>query len=700
MTTVDDVPSDKKKVLKVDRSAAAIAMADLRRAARVKTGPGPREMLELRQRVLERTGGSIEEDISGESRQIMRKAEDFQQSCAGDQRFASESNSSVVQLQRALWYVDSLMRGTTIDKIRNVQDQRVEAAKKRLASCIRAVEHYGVQRPLVMRANWVLSRFQKWGDNYRKERREKRIEKLQTIIPDDWMKKSITRNYKVIEKDVERNSEVTNALSNLSQLIKTNKEDGSDRSSDLSSDSDSDSDSDLDIDKYANEEQKKKLNIYANDGNTMSKEAQSTVDAIVMRRAARKKFEKKQRKQKRKQKLTTLRTAESLAKIEHHAIKISRRLHRSMAHVVARPVTPEERWTADMYEEYEEYDRTVNINRYGGGHDFNTTFNDTDNDTDNEHDDNEHDDKLLETDSQASEMSVSSTSTSDSIPIVKKTKIFSKDEMMAMRAETDFGEDVATFLDGSGLVKNTGPAARVKFVRMMKTSYLDIRTKRLKRTKRVIAIIKKIKQMLRRVLLMPTDDDVVQITNAAAKAAAAKAAKDEDPNTEDIDPDDIDALLEAQSVGVEVKREGDIDIFKRWAGRKIVELEPLLCAKKTSASSSSMNDDDGNEPNNSKWVCKVCMQTNDENALICMVCGRPPNAPATSWGLAKHRPRRTHPRFMHTFNQKIGKTIRQWEQQEQMKIIERKRSGRTITMSEELKEKFYLRSVNGGVLIP
>ena len=56
-------------------------------------------------------------------------------------------------------------------------------------------------------------------------------------------------------------------------------------------------------------------------------------------------------------------------------------------------------------------------------------------------------------------MSASSTSTSDSILIVKKTKIFSKDEMMAMRAETDFGEDVATFLDGSGLVKNTGPAA-------------------------------------------------------------------------------------------------------------------------------------------------------------------------------------------------------------------------------------------------
>ena len=50
----------------------------------------------------------------------------------------------------------------------------------------------------------------------------------------------------------------------------------------------------------------------------------------------------------------------------------------------------------------------------------------------------------------------------------QKHKIFSMDEILAMHAETDFGEDVATFLDGSGLVKNTGPAARTKFVRMMK----------------------------------------------------------------------------------------------------------------------------------------------------------------------------------------------------------------------------------------
>jgi hypothetical protein len=702
----------KVKIVKVDRSAAAIAMADLRRAARKTVGPGPRERNEMIARELERTGGAIEEHLSGENMILLKKAEDFGQSRAGDQRFASEANSAVVRLQRALWYVDGLMRGATIDKISTVQDQRVAAAKKRLAQCICELDNFGVQRVLLMRANWVLSKFQKWGIKHRRQRREKKIAKFKTIIPDDWMKKTIQRNYNTVETEVERDMQVDDALERLSKLRLTNDRESSSSTGDEDEDEDEDAEAEEDRDeRKERKKMSKKHDWFANDGHTLSDKAQSTADAIVVRRAARKKRERDRKRQKKKDRLATMRDVESLAKLEHHMVKKSRRLHRSMAHVVARPPTPEDRWDAGMYSDYEEYDRTLynpdNNELQHNLSDEDSFFDDSSSihihNKEKEEEEEEEEEEENNNDGLASTRSGASSNLSSSIPIVKKTKIFSQDEVLAMRAETDFGEDVATFLDGSGLVKNTGPAARVKFVRMMKTSYLDIRTKNLKRTKRVIGAIKKIKSMLRRVLLMPTDDDKVpgQPKLPDAVTAAAEAA------VNDIDPDDIDALLDAKSVGMDVKREADVDIFKRWAGKEVVKLEPLLFAAiegRVSVSTLNIRHDgnareDSND-SNGMWICKVCMQTNDENALVCVVCGRPPNAPATSWGLAKHRPRRTHPRFMYTWNQKTGQTIRQWEKEEQEKIRILERSGRKLTMTEELKEKFYLRADQGGVVKP
>ena len=714
-STISAGTKNTKVARKVDRSAAAMAMADLRRAARKKEGPGLRERNEIMAREIERTGGVIDEDLSGENTTLLAKAEDFGQSRAGDQLFASEANSAVVRLQRALWYVDSIMRGTSVDERSNVHAKRIKAAHTRLSTCIRSVEDFGVQRVLVMRANWVLSRFAKFGVAHSKVQRDKTIEKLKTIIPDDWMKKTIQRRYNPVEQEQERELQVESALSNLAQFKLLAPAEEQEVSSD---------------------EENAKLAKHNwlgdktyDDGNTMSEDAKKIQDTIILRRAQRKKQQRQKKEKKKRDQLTTLRAVEQIASIERVAIRRSRRLHRDMAHVVARPPSPEERWTEDMYEDYKEYDQTVRGGDGGNGGNGTGARNQERHDADellsenmiqilgivpsrSQNNENKEDEgKELETDSsshteRSQDAGSEASSQSEETVVVKKHKLFSRDELLAFRAETDFTEDVSRFLDGSGLVKNTGPAARVKFVRMMKTSYLDVRTSNLRRTKRVIKVIKKIKEMLRKVLLMPEDFDLLPGMPSRVLSGAADGGKKDDtlPDLADIDPDDIDALLDAKSQVYEEKREGDLDIFKRWAGRKIVELEPLLLAAEGRVSASKFSiggsDDEDNEEKESLWVCKVCMQMNNENALVCTVCGRPPNAKATSWGLAKHRPRRTHPRFMHTWNQKTGRTIRQWEKEEQDKMRERERSGRIPTVAEDLKEKFYLRAQEGAVVVP
>ena len=709
------------KILKVDRSAAAQAMNAIRRAARIKTGPGLRERLEIRARQLERTGGSIEEDLKGESANLLSKAQDFQQSRAGDQMFSSEANAVVVRLQRALWYVDVFMRGLATDARSAIQSQRITTAQTRLEEAIKEVESFGVQRQLVMRATWVLSRFQKWGQNNIKIRRDKNIEKLRTIIPDDWLKKTITRKYDQIEEKQERGIEVAVGLENLAKFKPARQDSVSSSSSSSEAESESASASEGEADAEGEGEETKAPNphqmpphLLQNDGFAMSEETATTVDTIVARRARRKEKEKdrnreiqretkrmmkkmkKERKRKRKEKkqqLATMREVDEMTTMHTISFRKSKSLHRSMSHVVARPPSPEERWEEGMYSDYEEYDK---VGRGEGGEggsgegkpeamatarsEFLVADGSDGNGTDN----------------------TSGNSDSDELPAVvaKKTKIFSMDEILAMHAETDFGEDVITFLDGSGLVKNTGPAARVKFVRMMKISYLDIRTKKLQRTKKIVHIIKKIKKMLRRILLMPTDEDLIVGDSDAANSGAQT---ENDANTE---PVDIDALLDAKEQKITVRREEDLDIFKRWAGKKVVALEPLLSEGmegRVGASSvhTEMDSKRGSSSGSSvQWVCKVCMQLNQENALVCLVCGRPPNAKAIGWGLAKHRPRRTHPRFMYTWNQKTGKTIRQWEKQEQEALDKREQSGRLPTMAEEMKEKFFVRTTTGGVVVP
>ena len=719
-------PPLKASQRKVDRSAAAQAMNAIRRAARKKTGPGLRERKELRARQLERTGGAIEQDISGESQQVLQKAQDFQQSRSGDQMFASEANSVVVRLQRALWYVDVLMRGVNTDKRENIQTKRIEKARLRLQAAIREVESFGVQRQLVMRANWVLGRFQKWGEDHRKTRRTKQIEKIRTIIPDDWLKKTITRTVQHVEVEHERTSQVDLGLQKLKQFQPMH---DSSSSEELESSS-----SENDEGEEGEEEGKTRSNFLLHDGFEMNEETASAVDTIVARRARRKDKEKeknreiqreqkkmmkkmkKQRKKKKKKKrqLCTMRNVDEVTVIQKNIRRKSKSLHRSMVHQYKflRPPSPEERWEEGMYSDYEEYDRR----RVPPIEEHNELEHHAPTSGNNEHtrpvDGSDSGDSNGTNDGDIHNGDTNEANTISRDKLLKerqKHKIFSMDEILAMHAETDFGEDVATFLDGSGLVKNTGPAARTKFVRMMKVSYLDVRMKKLQRTKRVIAIIKKLKDMLRRVLLMPGDDDVIPGNAFTSKVASAAAEEGDHP--EDIDPEDIDALLDAKGEKPTVLHEEDLDIFKRWAGKKVVAMEPLLSAEKTRATGMGKEEeDDGiyrfgqkNKRNHHAvtltWVCKVCMQINTENALVCMVCGRPPNAPAIGWGLAKHRPRRTHPRFMHTFNQKIGRTIRQWEKQEQDVMEKRKQSGRALTMTEDFKENFFLRR-KGGLAVP
>jgi len=55
---------------------------------------------------------------------------------------------------------------------------------------------------------------------------------------------------------------------------------------------------------------------------------------------------------------------------------------------------------------------------------------------------------------------------------------------------------------------------------------------------------------------------------------------------------------------------------------------------------------------------------------------------------------------MYTWNKKTGETIRKWEQDEREQREAQMQSGKPLTLSESLKESFFSRAKEGGVLIP
>ena len=706
---VDVYSKSERTKNRVDRSAATIALNALRRSARKNNGPGPRERNEIRARAVERFGGIVEEDLSGENQQILDKCEDFGQSRSGDKWFHSEANSAIVGLQRALWYCDAIMRGVSMDTRDEIQAERISAAAHRLRRAIKLVDNLGVQPSVVKRAQWLLHRFLRFSDDDRKVRRKKKLEKFRTIIPKNWLEKKITRKQAIVKKEVERALQIEDATKRLRIITAGSAASQTDTSTLL---------------KF---------------GENIDHNKHSTVDRILIRRQRRLEALKERP-------APTMRAVEALAQHSRANRRDARRLHRTIAHVVDRPLTPEERYSESVYSDYEEYGRNLKeveemerqVKEQNKRIEMEEAAriaqaevdplglkippgNPSDEGVGHSHTDDtatEIFDKHGDTSSQLSQDS-SEASFSETRRKKKMKTLMSEHELFAMRAETDFHEDVATFLEGHGLVKNTGPISRLKFTANMKMKYLDLRMKGLRRTKIVVAVIKKMKNLLYKVLNGTYEEDVLYGTAKVEQGLLGSRGGTGGGvgyTADDSSEPDLDQLLSVSSAKIgssaQDKRNGeaDLDIFKRWAGKRVVDLEPLLSdsmnARKNVASNYTEESTKGKkkkketQDSRAVWICRVCMKSNHENALVCVVCARPPDAAATKWGLAKHRPRRTHPRFMYTWNKKTGETIRKWEQEERKQKEARMRSGKPLTLSESLKESFFSRAKEGSVLIP
>ena len=695
---IQDEPLDpyakSKNARRVDRSAAAMALADLKRASRKRTGPGLRERKEIRARSVERFGGVIEEDLSGENQLILEKGVDFGQSRSGDKWYHSEANSAIVELQRALWYCDAIMRGVSEDKRDNIQAERVKAATHRLRHSIKLVQDLGVQTNTVKRAHWLLSRFMRFSEKDRKYRREKKIEKAKTILPQSWFEKTISRKEKKVQKEEERGIQIDNAFENLRLLTMKTKR---------------------------SEKGLALISVESCDHNK-----HSTVEKILQRRQRR-------LKELQERASPTLRQVEALAKHSKSNRRSAKKLHRDIAHVVERPLTPEERYSESIYSDYEEYGRnlrevekmekeTLEYNRIAEMEEAARIMEAKTNslalkDHAQNHDPSQFKktstiDQVSDISGEDSKLSVFSGETSKDSASPRNRKknlktLMSEEEIIAMQAETDFHEDVVTFLDGSGHVKNTGPISRLKFTANMKMKYLDLRMKSLRRTKIVIAVIKKMKEMLYKILNGSYEEDELYGTAKLSVNVQIDDDKIQDGNQEiDLDKK-LDDMLRVVSVQANSSpqlsgaNEADLDIFKRWAGKRVVELEPLLSNNRCEQKSMKGNDEDSDMVKSASiWVCQVCMKSNEGNALFCVVCSRPPDAPPTKWGLAKHRPRKTHPRFLYTWNKKTGEAFRRWEHEERQQKLARLRLDKPLTLSESLKESFFARAKEGNILVP
>ncbi len=290
--------------------------------------------------------------------------------------------------------------------------------------------------------------------------------------------------------------------------------------------------------------------------------------------------------------------------------------------------------------------------------------------------------------------------------------LLTEHELIAMRAQTDFEDELSRFLEGIGGpgMANTGPVARLKFAENAQLNYLTIRLGKLpRRSRHVRDTIKKIKDSLYRLLTSSyvTDGHIARSKVPGAGEAEGDDGDGGDGGDSDTGHDALDKLMGAQQAAQRKNRdarEADLDVFKRWAGKKLVEQDELLqAAGKASKGRHASGEDVQGEGDGAPWACKVCMKVNNENALRCVVCGRLPDAKPTPWGLAKYRPRLTHPRHLHTWNMRKGQTMRRWEREAEAQRKRRAQevlTGKPMTLREELKEKFYARHNPGAVVLP
>ncbi len=203
---------------KVDRSAIALALADLKRSVKKELTAGLRERNEYKARMLERTGGALP-SLGAESKRAVRRFKDPGQSRAGDAWFGSEANAAVIALQRAVNFCDAFMRGVGIDEKRpEVQRARVVAAESRLRRSVALVKTLGVKPALLRRAQWLLGRYTRFNDSHRRQADAKKVEKAKVVIPDEWLEKSVIRRYDEVKVELPRDRQVELARIRLKWL--------------------------------------------------------------------------------------------------------------------------------------------------------------------------------------------------------------------------------------------------------------------------------------------------------------------------------------------------------------------------------------------------------------------------------------------------------------------------------------------------
>ena len=207
-------------------------------------------------------------------------------------------------------------------------------------------------------------------------------------------------------------------------------------------------------------------------------------------------------------------------------------------------------------------------------------------------------------------------------------KRMTKDDKMAMKVVSDYVTETGAWMTAKTYYERS-PEERLAYAKRIVRMYMD-RLNDLEITRHVTNAKNEIMDFVEKILPQPD-----QVETKAQKQERLKAIL-------------WDGMT--QNVKVKGEDEGAVDIFVRWSGISQQKLyEQKLAAKKLPKSK---------QP----WICLVCMKSNEVGTSRCSVCCRKPGEPATSWKLAKHRPRNSklNIKYFHTHNIQSYRQQKEW----------------------------------------
>eukprot|EP00945_MAST-04E_sp_MAST-4E-sp1_P005664 g5664.t1 len=200
----------------------------------------------------------------------------------------------------------------------------------------------------------------------------------------------------------------------------------------------------------------------------------------------------------------------------------------------------------------------------------------------------------------------------------RAAKLFTVDDKHAMRIVGDYVTESAAWMTELS-IKKRSPEERLAFAKRLVRMYIDA-LKPLNITREVTRAREEIMAFIEKILPAP----------GTVETKAEKKAR-------------IESLLyDGLSTGTREKGEQEtpVETFARWSGITQEELYARKLASKKLPKAEQ------------PWICLVCMNANVVGTSKCSVCFRKPGEPATSWKLAKHRPRnkKLSIKYFHTHN--------------------------------------------------